>query len=291
MKKITKLFLCFFVVCSIKVTAQDLSISFESDEGFNLGEINGQNNWVSNPDLSPLITITDERSSDGDRSLHLQGDPNGSIPGGNITGTLSPDIAFDGQVTSTVDVWIESGDETTSSEFNLIAQSPSQGFLTSRVIFFNGEILVLDTSSTNPEDLEFKMAGTYPEDQWFELKIEYDFNAETIEYYIEDDLILTGDVYAGTNIEQIIFFSSFNQTEAFIDNINFMSESMSVQQVVDFNFSVYPNPTSNMLKISGQNISEINEAQIYNIAGKQVKAELNQDKSIDVSHLPSGVYI
>lgn len=291
MKKITNLFFVFIAFSTFCVNAQDFSVSFESDEGFNLGEINGQNNWLSNPDVSSLINITDERSSDGDHALHLESDAEGPLPDGGITGTISPELEFDGEVSLTVDLWIASGDEETSSEFNLIAQSPSQEFLTSRVAFFNGDIFVLNTSASDPEQLEFNNVGSYEENQWFELKIDYDFPNETIEYYISDNLILSGDVYAATNIEQLLFLSSFNQTEIFIDNINLMTESMSVEQIADISFSVFPNPTSNQLNISGQGASEINQINIYNVAGKKVKAELNQNNSIDVSHLSSGIYM
>ncbi|MGI6343012.1 MAG: T9SS type A sorting domain-containing protein [Bacteroidales bacterium] len=56
------------------------------------------------------------------------------------------------------------------------------------------------------------------------------------------------------------------------------------------NFSIYPNPTSDYLKIGGINTNEIEEVAIYNLLGKKVASYKNTDL-INVSMLPKSTYL
>ncbi|MGB4654068.1 MAG: T9SS type A sorting domain-containing protein [Bacteroidales bacterium] len=55
-------------------------------------------------------------------------------------------------------------------------------------------------------------------------------------------------------------------------------------------FSIYPNPTSDYLKISGINFNEIEEVAIYNLLGKKV-ASYKKTDLINVSTLPKSTYL
>ena len=84
MHKFTFLFVFVFFF-SIGIKAQH--VSFETSEGFTLGDINGQNNWeTTNGDGGTLANqvITDELASDGSYSLKLEKDPN--YPGFPVAG-------------------------------------------------------------------------------------------------------------------------------------------------------------------------------------------------------------
>ncbi|MGH1519424.1 T9SS type A sorting domain-containing protein [Chryseobacterium sp. JK1] len=52
--------------------------------------------------------------------------------------------------------------------------------------------------------------------------------------------------------------------------------------------AIYPNPTSDKVYIKGEKVSE---AEMYSIDGKKLNITLNGDQSVDVSHLPKGVYL
>ncbi|GEJ45411.1 hypothetical protein CRS_20190 [Chryseobacterium sp. ON_d1] len=51
---------------------------------------------------------------------------------------------------------------------------------------------------------------------------------------------------------------------------------------------IYPNPASDRVYIKGEKISE---AEMYSMDGKKINITLNRDQSIDVSHLPKGMYL
>ena len=281
MKKITLLFLVFIVVFTAKMTAQDLSLSFESSEGFTLGEIDGQNGWAANPTYSPFVNIVDTKSTDGSNSLYFENDPNGPIPDGGISGAVSPTINFD-DVTFTVDLFVESGQNT--SEFDVILQSVASNALTSRVAFVNGDILLVDALPTP----QFVNAGTYTPDVWFELKIVHDFINGTIEYSIDDAVIYTGNVVNGTDIDQMLLYSSFNQTGIYVDNVNFTT-TLDVEEfeVIDFEFFI----SNTQLNITAnQSFDQIN---IFDLSGKQVmnKNLSSNDENISIQSLASGLYL
>ncbi|WP_228448262.1 MULTISPECIES: T9SS type A sorting domain-containing protein [unclassified Chryseobacterium] len=51
---------------------------------------------------------------------------------------------------------------------------------------------------------------------------------------------------------------------------------------------VYPNPTSDKVFIKGEKVSD---AEIYSMEGRKMSIILKSDQSIDVSHLPKGIYL
>lgn len=53
-------------------------------------------------------------------------------------------------------------------------------------------------------------------------------------------------------------------------------------------FSIYPNPATEKVFIKGEKVSEV---EMYSIDGKKLNVTLNSDQSINVSHLPKGVYM
>jgi hypothetical protein len=54
-------------------------------------------------------------------------------------------------------------------------------------------------------------------------------------------------------------------------------------------FSVYPNPTTGIIMISGLDATDC-QADIFDISGRKVATERLQDNSIDLSALSTGVY-
>jgi hypothetical protein len=77
-----------------------------------------------------------------------------------------------------------------------------------------------------------------------------------------------------------------------IDNYVLNNNSVAgIEDLADFKFKYYPNPVTNMLKLSSrENIEKIN---IYNILGQEVMIQ-NPSKGyaqVDMSSLPIGVYV
>ena len=76
-----------------------------------------------------------------------------------------------------------------------------------------------------------------------------------------------------------------------VDNITLGATVLSIKNNSVLDFSMYPNPTSNMLNISAK--ETIQDTQIFNVLGKNVmNVKVNNRKaSIDVTNLATGIYL
>jgi hypothetical protein len=85
-----------------------------------------------------------------------------------------------------------------------------------------------------------------------------------------------------TNPAQLVYLSNVSMIK---------KNTLSVQDLVEFNFSLSPNPTKNMLNLSAQ--KAINNVELYNVLGKQVFSQKVEAKqaNISVAHLSKGIYI
>lgn len=82
-----------------------------------------------------------------------------------------------------------------------------------------------------------------------------------------------------------------SSTEVFFDNIElYETSSLSANEFITPNVSVYPNPTSDFVTIKSNNL-EISEIFVFDILGKEVMLNSKLTNSrLDVSNLNSGVY-
>lgn len=274
------------------VSAQDdINISFEADEGFQLGELNGQNDWVVPAfQISQFVTVNDDKSTDGDWSLKLNGNPSGPLPNNSLGLVISPILDTANKNEFLVDIFLEAENDLNSSEVSIIIESSTEELLTARVAFFEGDIYIVDTNPIDPQTLIFVEAGTYPENIWFELKINLQSTANQIEYFIDDNLIYTGDLFGPEEFDLVLFASSFNQTAAYFDNINISEETMSVEETTLEGFSFYPNPAKDIINLNINNNQEIQQIDIFDITGKKVSTFINPNSQLNVSQLKAGNY-
>ena len=90
----------------------------------------------------------------------------------------------------------------------------------------------------------------------------------------------TGFVFDGDDIYITEYYSGI---------LKFTQNTASVQDTSLNTVSVYPNPTKNVLNISG--IDNLQSYRIFNLLGKEILAKTEiQNNSIDVSNLKKGVY-
>lgn len=72
------------------------------------------------------------------------------------------------------------------------------------------------------------------------------------------------------------------------DCINFNPASIKKNQTNDF--SIFPNPANKFITIDSDNESLISSVEIFDISGKKALTESDNFNSINIGHLPSGVY-
>ena len=85
-------------------------------------------------------------------------------------------------------------------------------------------------------------------------------------------------------------FDGYNQNNPLANSVDFSTLSTTDFETYSNEISIYPNPASNYIKVSGYNISECSYV-IYDIQGKELVAfNFKNGNSIDISQFNTGVY-
>lgn len=193
----------------------DGHISFEAEEGFDLGFIGGQEGWSTFEDNTAQPVVSDDKATDGDYSLKLDEDPAAA----GLVGAFSPTFSLVGDlITISADIYIEA---TGGSDYELVIQAPSQELLTARVNFsWLGGISVVDFDAGG--ELTFVGTGVdWAVDEWANIEVVIDVSSESIDYYYNGDHIHEGALFGADTVEQIILLhDNWNDGEVgYFDNI------------------------------------------------------------------------
>ncbi len=281
-----------FLLLSMCVFAQQ-AISFESTEGFSVGDINGQAGWISTPTggFPENVThqmISTDKASDGSSALKIvkentygtQTDPviggfyNLSAPLANTNFSVSFDINIS---------------QLNGSDFGFQAINSIDDQFVVRLDFEKtGLVKILNLASGIQELIS--TPSTWLPNTWYRLKVVG--SATEIRYYLNNMLIYTGTTASSLDINQLRFVHNNSVGSAYIDNIKINSElwvmSVKDSKATSKEISLYPNPATDFLTVNSA--AKVKSIQIYDETGKLIKTEVNNNK-IEVKGLPAGVYM
>ncbi|NML70209.1 T9SS type A sorting domain-containing protein [Chryseobacterium sp. RP-3-3] len=287
MKKNYLIVLCLFPAASF---AQQM-ISFESLDGFYTGDIHAQGTWISTPtgDVPPNIlnqVISTDHATDGMNSLKIVKE--------NTYGTQSIPIigAFDNLpillpyngFTVSFDINMS---QLNGSIFSFQGLSSAEEKFVIRLDFDNtGTVKVLKMISGIP--VMGSTSGTWLPNLWYRLTV---IGTSTdVKYYLNGILIYSGTAVESIGMNQLRFVHDNADGTAYIDNLKVYSEALLSASNIGLNkntIKVYPNPTSDYIKISSS--GRIKSIEMYDSVGKKVQSRLENDR-VDVSNLPGGIY-
>lgn len=80
-----------------------------------------------------------------------------------------------------------------------------------------------------------------------------------------------------------------NNSSGTIEKIN-EPKTNNIEKFEFVNWKIYPNPTTDRIMLDGLEINEISHIQVLNNLGQITPVILNQDGTIELSDLPSGIY-
>src|SRR5690606_18599144 len=125
---------------------------------------------------------------------------------------------------------------------------------------------------------------------------EIDLTAGTINYYINDALAYEGVVFSAvTTVDQISFRNdNYPGSVAYIDNVEVPSGVLGVNEQLLSQFSIYPNPASDVINIANAENILVNGVEIVDLNGRVVKSvNFNgvTQAQINISELSSGMYL
>ena len=148
--------------------------------------------------------------------------------------------------------------------------------------------------ATDENDQAVYLAGfDFPYDTWFTMKFEFDLNEGTVNAYLDNELLYSGNAYLESfQLGGVDYFSADPSNSLYIDDINFVEGfTAGVQDLNDAAIAVYPTVVNGSFNVSAK--SNISEIAVFNTAGQQV-LKLNPNGTtaqVNASSLPAGVYV
>lgn len=133
---------------------------------------------------------------------------------------------------------------------------------------------------------------TFPHDAWFEVDMEFDLQNDEMSLDVNGESVLDGFAYVG-NLGAINFYALGATNTYYIDDVVYDGDPLiSVGEIETDVFSLYPNPTDDVLFISSE--MQIENIVLRDLIGKEIMSQntiVNQITEIDISTLPVGVYM
>lgn len=281
-----------FLLLSACIFAQQ-TISFEFNEGFNVGDIHGQAGWISTPTGGVPANVTHQaisvdKASDGSSSLKIvkeatygtQSDP---IIGGFYN--LPAPLAYNNfSVSFDINISQLNGSDFGFQGVNSVDDQPVV-----RLDFDKTGLFKILNTVSGIQDL-ISISSNWLPNIWYRVKVIG--TATDVRYYLNNILIYTGAAASSVNIDQLRFVHNNALGSAYIDNIKVNSELLVLgikdSRVTTKEISVYPNPTTDFIHINS--LSTIKSIEIYDESGKLIKTEKNNSR-MDVKGLSAGVYM
>jgi len=292
MKKIT---LLTFVLFIMQLGNAQQTISFETSEGYSVGDLLGQNGWITTPTGSNSYvenqSIINTAASDGEQSLRIAVDDrygwqeeSGPIIGGIYA--LTTPLSFKNTSVS-FDVYID--DEIgNASTYRFGTVALSAGVYSTIVDFeFNGSIYVLANNGF------IELSETWKVKTWYTIRM--DITADTITYFINDTPVSESVLIGGEDlsIDEIRFVhDNYNLTGfALLDNLK-INQTLSTGSSEMADFTHFYDKNSDILKLTS-GTSAFESLKVYNNPGQAAMAVQlhSSEEQINLSGLQAGVYL
>ncbi len=286
-----------FVMSSIFIANAQFT-SFETSEGFTLGNINGQNNWSVTTLMGAKAAVSNGRAMTGVNSLRISPENSQST---NLHFAYSPIYPIDAEsVTVSQDIYIDPQPATgfASDTYIDVLEYDSTGegtlYLTSRLVFdYNNKIQVISGINAAGTAYEYEELISYNRSTWYNVKIVYDVVGGSMNYYLNGSLIYSNDMYNGVYADVVRYGfddygSGFN-----IDNFR-LENTLSNENFTTNIFNISPNPTSDIVNISSSLNTNLTQVNVIDLNGRTVKAfNLGGvvNAQINIADLSSGVYM
>ena len=288
MKKIY--FIAATLVCTT-IAAQQ-TITFESAEGYTLGDINTQNGWtVTESSDGPLTNqiVTDEVAKNGTHSFKNAHVPQYSDQWFPIFGaekTITP--ASDFHNTTICYDFYSPSQLGSDFEFALysINQATQEYDIVLAVGFENRGFIYIYP--------ELNFGGfSYAEQKWqtntwYNVRIE--IKEETIKFFLDNELMLDVPNSGQVNIDGMNFLHNNFGGDAYYDNIKVNEGVLAVNAVKKGKMSVYPNPVKDMLHVQLPATEKVASIAVHNLVGQKISA-VDSAGEINVQNLKAGTYV
>lgn len=294
-----KLFLgALFLGAFFSANAQ-YSTGFEESEDFTTDtSIDGQGDgaWYSMTE-GDETTVSSYTAADGYNSVKIAGtgeaEDSEADPYGFYGGLFSHD--FDVYTISQYFYLNESDNELGASlYFNSLYYDEDAYPYAGYAVLYGGDdaLYVYDADSEEYVGLTY-----FPVGEWFNLSYTCDVSNNTITYYLNGEEVGATPFAdgAGTYADLLQYYTYGGTTDFYVDNVSLYSGELSTKNAEAMQqFSVYPNPATDVINIANANNILVNGVQVTDINGRMVKSQKFDgvaSAQISIADLTSGVYM
>jgi len=267
----------------LSVSAQNSKISFESSEGYTIGNLGGQQGWTPWGGL-PVANakVMNANATDGVNSFTMSS--NSSVLGSCgiernisslVTGNdveISFDYRYDGLDGSDYEIAVYNDvvDYYYTAALRIDYETGTLSYRTATA-FVDGQIL-----SPN---------------QWYNIKIGIKKSNNTLQYWVNGTQVYSGALGTYKNAHTIDFVyddygTGFKVDNILVANLGTLATNESAKRN---NVSVYPNPVADVLHIAAD--GKIVSVSIFDAKGSLVRNIPNAEKVVNVSDLTTGNYL
>ena len=284
-----KIYAIAFCIIANYIFAQE-TISFESSEGFTLGNLHNQNGWqVTDSDGTPINNqlISNELAFDGEYALKNGFDDAYGFqwfPIFGATKTFDTPYDFTDGFSISYKVYPTEGNKS-NFEFTGFGIKDDEYVAVFGLAFDNNGTAYVYTT----EDYRSTRISNFSwtPKKWYSVRVEID--PETIKYWVDDSLIFTGENFSKTQIVGLNMVHDNFGGDAYYDLIKINEEKLSTSDTKTAVFKLYPNPVEKEFLIDLPNQEQIKSITIYELSGKKI-LETTQ-KKVFVQQLSKGVYL
>lgn len=272
---------------SFCIKAQIQKISFETAEGYAVGNLGGQQSWTVWGGLPPSnANVVASNATDGTNSFSM-----------TSAGAVQNFCGIEKNISSLV----TSNDVEISFDYNFAGIN----FSDYEIAVYNDGISYEYTAALRVDYLTGKLSyrdangfvdgPVLAPNQWYNLKMVIRQSNNTLQYFYNGTQIYSGALGINKNAQIIDFVYDDYGTGFRVDNIQINNLSvLSTDEVVKKELiKIYPNPTAEILNI--ETTDKIHSIAIFDAKGSLVKFfqenGISNGKRIDISNLVSGVYM
>lgn len=250
-------------------------ISFETAEGFQLGDLHGQHGWESYGTANDSVNIVSTLYSDGEQAVEL-------IANGNFTfkGFQKNTTNLHAITKYSWDVWIADA-EWSETLFDIVDETTDANY--SINLGMGGDVWVGDGGQlTQVNGLSFNS------DQWYKLSYLVNHDTGKVELFFDGTSLSILSLTPDFEVNKLDFYAFDLGSSFAIDNIMIEEiADLSTQDLLMPSIQIYPNPANDYLTI--ETSQTIQGFEIYSLTGQLIKK--GTTTKVDVSRLKKGNYI
>lgn len=265
----------------LSLSAFGQNISFESSEGYTLGDINNQQGWSYWGGVTPnTAMVVNTTSTLGANSVNVTSN-NSTNDGGimkNVIGFSKTDYSFDYKI-SGID----------GSDYYMAVQDNNNTVLAGFSIDYEqGNVSIYDGILDDGVPTSLNLSPN----TWYNFKMIVNMVSNSVEYFVNNTSLGSKNFLTGTTGFNVINFVYDDFGSGFtLDNIKILDANLlSISEnIKNSPIDIYPNPTSDFVNIKiNENIESV---EIFDSSGKLISKDSSGREQISVSFLQNGLYI